>query len=102
MNLRRLIAAAAAGSAIAASAQLSALPDRFSPGADGYMARAREMQAASNYAGVIDQLNILLERQIPLSPEVAEECTFMLADAYFNRGDSECLRLLIDFRRLSR
>lgn len=100
MNLRRLIAAAAAGSAIAASAQLSALPDRFSPGADGYMARAREMQAASNYAGVIDQLNILLERQIPLSPEVAEECTFMLADAYFNRGDSECLRLLIDFRRL--
>lgn len=95
---RLFIAAAALLSASAASAQLSASPERFSPQAIGYLERARAMTDAGNSAGVIDQLRMLDPRMVALSPELAEEYTYLLAKGYYERGDAECIRLLISFR----
>lgn len=94
---KTIIAATAMAVAIPAAAQVSASSDRFSPVASGYMERARTMRDAGNYAGVIDQLRHLDTQQVALSPAIAEEFTFLLADAYYQRNDPECLRLLIEF-----
>lgn len=99
MNFAKsLIATIALAAALPAAAQVSASADRFSPLAAGYIERARSMRDAGNFAGVIDQLRHLDTQQVALSPAMAEEYTFLLADAYYQRDDAECLRLLIDFR----
>ena len=83
--------------------QSSASPDRLSPSARGYMERARTMLDAGNYGGVIDQLKMLNTRDTDfsildaLSPESREEYIYMLAEALYHRGDSECINLLRDF-----
>ena len=100
MKLYRIALAVAAASAFSAAAQNAVLPQRFSPLAEGYLQRARDMRVEENYAGVIDQLNIISTRRVELSPELASECMYLLADAYYQRGDAECLRLLMEFRRL--
>lgn len=82
---------------LAASAQVSSSAGRFSPQTPGYMERARVMRGEGNYAGVIDQLRHLDTQGVVLTPQEAGEYTFLLADAYYQRGDSECLRLLLDF-----
>lgn len=92
-----LLAAVALAGSLQAPAQVSASPDRFSPLAPGYIERARTMSAEGNYAGVIDQLRHLDTQRVNLSPSEAEECTYLLAEAYYERGDEECIRLLIDF-----
>lgn len=96
-SAKTLMAAATLAIALPAGAQVSASADRFSPLAAGYMERARTMRDAGNYAGVIDQLKLLDTRQTAMSPEMAEEYTFLLADAYYQRNDPECLRLLLEF-----
>ncbi len=93
---KTIIAAVAA--AIPAAAQVSADPARFSPLATGYMERARAMSDAGNYAGVIDQLRHLDTQQVALDPAMAEEYTYLLANAYYERDDEECLALLMQFR----
>ena len=99
MKLERLITATAVGIALTAGAQNAILPERFSPLAEGYIERARAFRADANYAGVIDQLDIVATRGIKLTPELAGECMYMLAEAYYERGSEECLALLFDFRR---
>lgn len=80
-----------------ATAQVSASPERFSPLASGYIERARTMLDGGNYAGVIDQLSQLNTHDIILPEEQKEEVVFMLAQAYFERGDDTCITLLRDF-----
>ncbi|MDE6683343.1 MAG: hypothetical protein K2J87_07955, partial [Muribaculaceae bacterium] len=90
---------------LSASAQASASPERFSPSAQGYLERARTMLDAGNYGGVIDQLKMLHTKDVDftvldaLSPESREEYVYMLAEALYRRGDSECIELLRDFER---
>lgn len=95
---KHIIAAALIAAALPAGAQVSASPERFSPQAAGYMERARSMREAGNFAGVIDQLRHLATQGATLTPEQAEEYTFLLAEAYYERDDAECLRLLLEFR----
>ncbi len=95
---KTIIAAGAVAAAIPAAAQVSADPARFSPLATGYMERARAMSDAGNYAGVIDQLRHLDTQQVALDPAMAEEYTYLLANAYYERDDEECLALLMQFR----
>ncbi len=88
-----------------ASAQASASPERLSPSSQGYMERARTMLDAGNYGGVIDQLKMLNTRDTDLSildalsPSAREEYIYMLAEALYHRGDSECIDLLRNFER---
>ncbi len=82
-----------------AEAQVCASPERFSPQASGYLERARAMRGAGNYAGVIDQLQHLATQNVVLSAADSEEAVFLLADAYYQRGDARCLELLQAFRR---
>lgn len=96
--VKSLLTAAALVAAIPGTAQVSASPDRFSPLAYGYIERARSMRDAGNFQGVVDQLRHLDTQMVSLSPEMSEEYTFLLADAYYMLDDAECLRLLIDFR----
>ncbi len=94
---RFLISLIAALSAATAIARVCASPERFSPLAAGYLERARTMLAAGNYPGVIDQLNELGTKGITLNPAEKEEYMFMLARAYYERGDAECVSLLRGF-----
>lgn len=94
---RILLALAAAAAVMTAQAQVSASPERFSPLAGGYLERARTMFDAGNYAGVIDQLSELSTKGITLGTENREEMTYLLARAYYERGDSECVELLRNF-----
>lgn len=82
---------------LAGFAQVSASPERFSPLASGYLERARTMLDGGNYAGVIDQLSHLSTQNVDLLPEQEEEMAYMLAKAYFERGDETCVGLLRDF-----
>lgn len=94
-----IISLIAAVSATTASAQVSASPGRFSPLAAGYLERARTMLSSGNYPGVIDQLNELNTKGIILNQTEKEEYVFMLARAYYERGDAECVTLLRNFIR---
>lgn len=82
---------------LAGAAQVSASPERFSPLASGYLERARTMLDGGNYAGVIDQLSHLNTQDVILLPEQKEELIYMLAQAYFERGDETCVSLLRNF-----
>lgn len=93
----RLLIASALTFGLAASAQVSSSEARFSPQTSGYLERARVMRGEGNYAGVIDQLRHLNTQSVTLSATEAEEYTFLIADAYYQRGDSRCLKLLTDF-----
>lgn len=98
MNITRIILTVAlAGTALSPKAQVSASPERFSPLASGYLERARAMNDAGNFAGVIDQLRQLDTRMDVLSQKEREEYSFLLAKAYYGRDDAECLRLLMEF-----
>lgn len=97
--LRRSVCAAAVMlvTAVTAMGQVSADPARFSPLAAGYMERARVMLDAGNYAGAIDQLGHIETHDIRLSDREKEEYTYILAQALYQRGDAECVRMLKDF-----
>lgn len=97
-TLKLLLLFVAGASAASAGAQASADADRFSPLATGYIERARTMSREQNFAGVIDQLRHIHTQNIRLARAEAEEYTFLLAEAYYERDDAECLRLLLDFR----
>ena len=105
--LRRTALAAASLIMLSASlpAQTDASQKRFSPQAEGYMQRARNMLEAGNYAGVIDQLKTLETRNTDfslldaLSPKAKEDYVYMLAEALYQRGDEECVGLLRSFVR---
>ncbi len=92
-----ILSLAVAGMSLSASAQVSASPERFSPLASGYLERARTMLDAGNYPSVIDQLSQLSTKGIILNPTQEEEYVFMLARAYYERGDEECVILLRRF-----
>ncbi len=94
---RLLISCAAAGAILTMHAQVSASPERFSPLAQGYLERARTMFDTGNYIGVIDQLSELGTQGVILNTENQEELIYLLARAYYERGDSECLPLLRNF-----
>lgn len=79
-------------------AQVSANPSRFSPLASGYLERARAMKSEGNFIGMVDQLRHLDTQNVLLSPAESEEFTYLLAEAYYQLGDPDCLRLLIEFR----
>lgn len=93
-----LSAASLCGTFFAAAQNLTA-PQFISPTADGYLLRARELRNIGNFAGVADQVNFILTAGMPVSEKQAIECTFLLADAYYQRGDAKCLDLLLQFRR---
>ncbi len=93
------VAIAAVAGAGTALGQVSASPARFSSLASGYMERARTMAQEGNYAGVIDQLRHLSTEGVALTAEQQEESVYLLADAYYQRGDKECLDLLRSFIR---
>lgn len=95
---RTIILAAVLGAGLPMSAQVSASPSRFLPLPDGYMERARAMRGGGNFQGTIDQLRHLHTQGVALDEAQAEEYTWMLAEAYYERGDSECLALLMQFR----
>lgn len=80
-------------------AQSSASEARFSPQASGYIERARVMSDAGNYVGAIDQLREIDTENLQLSLSLQEEYVYLLANALYERGDKECLRMLLDFRR---
>lgn len=84
---------------LSVSAQASASAERFSPSNAGYLERARTMAGAGNYAGVIDQIDHLVTQHALLSPAQTEEAVFMLAEAYYQRGDNRCVELLEAFCR---
>lgn len=84
---------------IESEAQVSASAERFSPLASGYLSRARSMNGAGNYAGVIDQLQHLATQDVVLSGRESEEAVYLLAEAYYQRGDERCIELLKTFRR---
>lgn len=95
---RRCICASAVMlAATTALGQASADPARFSPLTAGYMERARTMLDAGNYGGAIDQLGHINTLDINLSENQQEEYIYILAEALYQRGDSECVRLLKDF-----
>ena len=85
-------------------AQVSSSPERFSPQALGYLQRAETMLGEQNYAGVIDQLKMLSNRNTDLSlisllsPEAKEKYIYMLAEALYQRGDAECIEMLRAFQ----
>lgn len=83
----------------ALTAQVSSSPELFSPLAGGYLERARVMSDAGNYEGVIDQLRHLDTQRARMSAAEAEEYTYLLANAYYQRDDADCLQLLYDFCR---
>lgn len=91
--------AAIAASPMAAVAQQSASTERFSPLAAGYLERARVMMGSGNYAGAVDQLKHLHTQNVALAPEDREEYVYMLSQALFERGESECIELLRAFVR---
>ncbi len=95
---KTIVAVVAFASALPAFAQASSSSERFSPLVPGYMERARTMSDAGNYAGVIDQLRQLDTRMVALDRQLAEEYTYLLAEAYYERNDEECLALLMEFR----
>lgn len=82
---------------VGSQAQVSASPQRFEVGVDGYLARAEALRDAGNFAGVMDQLGILQTSQLPLSEEQEERCAFLLAEASFNRNSDDAVRLLEQF-----
>lgn len=92
-----LMAALAIAVPLLTKGQASSSPEIFSPLAKGYIERARAMSGEGNYAGVIDQLRHLDTQRTLLSASEAEEYTFLLAEAYYERGDEECVRLLTEF-----
>lgn len=99
MNLAKsILTVAAIASTLSLSAQSPAASDNLSPLASGYIQRARQMHNIGNYAAAIDQLRHIDTHLTPLSETEAEEYTYLLAQAYYERGDEECLRLLIQFR----
>lgn len=93
-----IIAALFTGIVFGCSAQLSASEERFSPQAAGYMERARTMSEAGNYTGAIDQLRHIQTERISLSSQMQEEFQYLLADAFYNRGDKECIQMLRTFK----
>lgn len=97
MKFIKIIIAAAFTASIPSFAQVSASPERFSPLASGYIERARAMNDARNFEGVIDQLRHLDTQKVALTPAEAREYTYLLANAYYERDDADCLRLLMDF-----
>lgn len=74
--------------AVAALSLLSAPAQINSPGPQGYMARARAMYDAGNYAGCLQQL-----RQADISPE----SRFLRAMAAYRQGDADAAQLLDEF-----
>lgn len=82
---------------IAAAAVTTTGPDSLSPLARGYYDRAVGMLATGNYAGVIDQLEELAAEASGLSIDERNECSYLLAMALYERGDSECVALLQKF-----
>ena len=57
------------------------------------------MLGGGNYAGVIDQLSELSTKGVILTDSQREETLYMLAQAYFERGDESCIPLLRAFVR---
>ncbi|MDE6007254.1 MAG: tetratricopeptide repeat protein [Muribaculaceae bacterium] len=92
-----MMAALALAVPLLTKGQASTSPEIFSPLAKGYIERSRAMSGEGNYAGVIDQLRHLDTQQVLLTASEAEEYTFLLAEAYYERGDEECVRLLTEF-----
>lgn len=80
-------------------AQASASPERFSPQCTGFMERAKIMSESGNFTGALDQLRHISSEGLQLTPEQREEYLFLLANAYYQRGDKECLATLRDFIR---
>lgn len=76
-----------------------AWPDRLSPLARGWCERATLMAADGNWLGVIDQIRHLDTQGAHLTPSESAECSYLLAQALYETGDPECVRLLRDFAR---
>ena len=82
-----------ASSAIASAPYMSeSLQNSEAP---GYLVRARNMMADRNYVGAIDQLNQMRETASEhFTQETMQECYYLLAKAYYERGEKECIDLL--------
>lgn len=99
MFLERAVVAAVLTGAVCADAsgQVSASPERFSPQVRGCLERAEAMSDAGNYSGVLDQLGIIDTQQVMLSTGERERYAYLLAEAYYNRGDERALEMLMNF-----
>lgn len=78
-------------------AQVSASPERFSAQVKGCLERAEAMSDAGNYAGVLDQLGMIGTQQAVLRADERERYAFLLAEAYYNRGDDRAPQMLSRF-----
>lgn len=64
----------------------------------GYLVRARNMIADRNYVGAIDQLNQMRATASEhFTQETMQECYYLLAKAYYERGEKECVELLMHY-----
>lgn len=63
--------------------------------ASGYLSRARCMMTDKNYVGAIDQLNQIRNFSVNLlTDNTLQECDYLLAMAYYERGEEECVEML--------
>lgn len=90
--IRASLLAGACAMALAASAQSQALV--LSPQAAGYLERARIMMESANPAGAIDQIRMLRPDINTLPEAQRQECTFLIAKAFYDRGSERCVELL--------
>lgn len=96
-RLLALSLVAAAGcftSDISAFSAMSFDSDILSPLPTGYFERARQLSNSGNYAGVIDQLDVILCQGDRLDYARSQELLFLLGEAYYQRGDERCVGLL--------
>ncbi len=95
---KSLTTAAALLLASAAFTTVASLPPSlFSPDAGGYIERGRLMLENNNTAGAIDQLRRALRADASFTPRTEEECSYMIAMAYYERGDERCMDMLAGF-----
>lgn len=69
----------------------------FSPEAGGYIERGRLMLENGNTAGAIDQLKYALGADVAFTLRTEEECRYLIAMAYYERGDEQCMDMLAYF-----
>lgn len=93
--LRSLLLAGACALSPAVLAQSQALV--LSPQAAGYLERARILMKSGNNAGTIDQLRLLRPDMQALPETERQECAFLIAKAFYERGSERCVELLRDY-----
>lgn len=97
MNKKIRIGAVVLLSSAAITSTASVPSSILSPEAGGYIERGRIMLENGNTTGAIDQLKYALGADALFTLRTEEECRYLIAMAYYERGDEQCMDLLADF-----